>query len=359
MMEEGGVSLFFSAFRSSVGGELQCLGLLGLCNLSMETAGKDWLMAIKGLVNELADIVLHGVGGEFGNTGLSIQVRKRTEQEEEDSGDEAEPTTQVEGREALQNAAKTAAQLILNTLGLPRGMIPEPGAGLGNIEILSQRRARWERLAREDPTGKLEAAKARQRAVDFQNRFFVKEEVGGLKLTKQMVSRGVVAMWGGETKEARAKREQQDTAAEKVINLAVAQHGDRNVPSICYPKNLGESLTARLLRKEPLDPHNVADRQELLRHVRGNLAAWRTWLARELLLKKDGDKEGVDPLQYEPEVWGHFLVNQLSQGDSSGRWQQDLVMRMERKETSAAKRSWRQAGRKMKTSHLLRAARKH
>ena len=105
MMEEGGVSLFFSAFRSSVGGELQCLGLLGLCNLSMETAGKDWLMAIKGLVNELADIVLHGVGGEFGNTGLSIQVRKRTEQEEEDSGDEAEPTTQVEGREALQNAA--------------------------------------------------------------------------------------------------------------------------------------------------------------------------------------------------------------------------------------------------------------
>ena len=70
MMEEGGISLFFSAFRSSAGGELQCLGLLGLCNLSMETTGKDWLMAIKGLVNELADIVLHGVRG-------SKVVRKR------------------------------------------------------------------------------------------------------------------------------------------------------------------------------------------------------------------------------------------------------------------------------------------
>jgi ankyrin repeat protein len=380
LMEQGGIAVFLSAFRDGEsGGETQCLGLLGLCNLAMETVGQRWIMQKEGIINELSAVALNGVGGQFClRPGLQVEIRYGAGAGAGAGGSDSDDDTtsaavgadadadaeavapgdgttrpirsQEEGVALLQSTAKSSARLLLSLVGLPEGMIPEPGVGRGNIEILSQRRARWERQTREDPTGEKAAAKKRAEIAEFQQSFFAKEELGSAKLTEAMVRHGILSIWKSESKVQKAARAKEDAEAAEAATIAVAQHGDRNAPSICYPK------------REPPE-----DCQTLLQFVRSNPLAWRTWVqtARPSLSSgksyggsdgsSGGSSKGAEPLRYDPQVWREFWRHHHEQSDLTDEWQHKVVMRLERKNTKVAQKHWKVAGRKLQLGAALGA----
>eukprot|EP01043_Picozoa_sp_COSAG02_P062521 COSAG02_NODE_8648_length_2491_cov_32.837793_3_plen_350_part_01 len=340
MMEQGGVEVCLRAFRDAdSGAESQCLGLLGLCNLALEKIGRMWVMQKEGIVNELVSAVLHGVGGKFClrpemrvDLGFAIASHNGSEPDT----DKIEPKhaklqTQDQAAALLQSTVQSAARTLLSLVGLPDGLVPERGAGPAIIEVLSQRRARWEREQREDPTGAKAAAKKRAEAEAFQRSFFQKEEIGSLKLTAHMVRHGVLSMWKTESKEQKMARAKDDAEADEAITAAVAQHGDRNAPSICYAK-----------RQAPDPERSPSERQELLQFVRHHPSAWSTWL-----VSTHPDSTEVEPLRYAPSVWRHFWMDYYAKVDQTDEWKESVVAQLERKKTKLAQRHWKAAGLKL------------
>ena len=333
MMEQGGFGVLLNAFRDrESGGECQWLGLLGLCNLAMETATQKYLMQKEGIIMELSDVATAGVGGKLGllpgmGTFVIDEARRKEvavsggdEDDDEADSRELPIKTQEDARRAMLNSAKTSALLLLELLGMPAGLLPDPCAGRGNVELLSQKRARWERQKREDPTGEKEAAKKRADIEAFQMSFFKKEEIGSAKLTTDMVRHGILSMWKSESRAEKELRAKEDAEAEKAITVAVAQHGDRNAPTICYRK------------RQPPDPNGSReDQMELLQFVRRHPSVWRTWvLARQPVFsngRASAGQPGAEvPVRYSPQVWAEFWRDHYSHLDASGEWKHHVVM---------------------------------
>lgn len=340
MMEQGGIEVCLRAFRDAdSGGESQCLGLLGLCNLALEKIGRSWVMQKEGIVNELVSVALHGVRGKFClrrelrvDLGFAIVSHDGSETD----SDNIEPKdvnlqTQDGAVALLQSTVQSAARTLLSRVGLPDGLVPEPGAGPAIIEVLSQRRSRWERAQRDDPTGVKAAAKKRAEAEAFQHSLLEKEEIGSLKLTAHMVRHGVLSMWKTESKEQKMARAKEDAEADEAITVAVAQHGDRNAPSICYAK-----------RAAPDPERSSSERQELLHFVRHHPSAWRTWLGSTRPASTE-----VEPLRYDPSVWRQFWMDYFAKQDQSDEWEKSVVLQLERKKTKLAQRHWKAAGLKI------------
>ena len=332
MMEQGGVALLWNSFRDvDSGAESQCLGLLGLCNLALEKTGRLWIMQKHGIVNELASVLLNGISGQF-CLRHELRIDLRFQVVGHDDSKRAKLQTQDEAVLLLQSTVQSAARKLLSFVGLPAGLVPEPGAGPAIIEILSQRRARWERTQREDPTGAKAAAKKRAEVEAFQRSLVEKEEIfGSLNATSHMVRHGVLSVWKTESKEQKMARAKEDAEAAEVITVAVAQHGDRNAPSICYAK------------RAPDPERSTSERQALLQFVRQHPAAWCTWLE-----SARPDSTEVEPVRYDPQVWREFWMGHHAQLDQTDEWKESVVLQLERKKAKLPQRRWQAAGRKLR-----------